>query len=71
MTIFAIWIKKQGLLRNERGVFATSDRAVADSAASFFGNRARVLAIDESFKDFEPLFLAEEKRGNLWATLTS
>jgi len=60
--LFGVWIRGFGWLKNDKGIFAAEDERVAQDAAAFFKN-ATVKAIDESSKDFEPIFLeAESKR---------
>jgi hypothetical protein len=68
--IYGVWLRGQGWLKNERGVFAAQEKEIAEAAASFY-RHSKVLSIDQSMKDFENEFIRAEKAKSIWAILTS
>ena len=60
--IYAVWIKKRGWLRNEKGIFASEEIEVAQAVAKFWGNKAFAIPVDDTAKDFEQQFLEAEKQ---------
>jgi hypothetical protein len=58
---YGVWITGKGWLKTEKGIFASEEMEVAQSAARFWAERGEAMPIDESAQDFEPLFLAAEQ----------
>ena len=61
-TAYGVWIRRQGWLKvGEKDHFADENKAVAESAASFFGARASVRPIDDSLILLEAVLLDAEQ----------
>ena len=59
--IYGVWIRGKGWLKNQAGLFATTQIEVAQTAAKLYGRGAAIMPLDESLKDFEGIFLEREK----------
>jgi len=61
-TAYGVWIRGKGWLRNAKGdFFADLSREVALGAASFFGDKARVVPFDDAMGDLESKFIDGER----------
>lgn len=62
ITAYGVWVRGQGWLKvGEKDRFADENRAVAESAASFFGARACVRPIDDALILLEAVLLEAEQ----------
>lgn len=60
-TTYGVWLEGRGWLANEhRRAFASTDRAVAETAAALWGKGASVMAMDSSLVDLQDFLLAHQ-----------